>query len=465
MRKAIGIDPDSKGSICFLVEAESGQTTRKGHLCTSGELKSLINWIKKEGDVIVALEGSNGQCKPLEKAFRKANIVFYSFKASDVEKFRKAVVSQNKNNAKDAETVARYALALECQGKLEQYRRVWFPDEQLQLLTRAYERTTKKLTAEINMLWKSLRAASPDLYLALAGYNPDVDINSNVLQKQGVLTILKEKPNLVEWKTLSDAHFWAAMGGRNYRGREKIFNELRKLSEIFEPTAPALMLMIRSSAQTILHTKQYLAEIRKVLGRSVVDNQAIKALEEYRGISLITAATIVAEIIDIRRFVNDDRLASYAGLGMREYSSGDRNKMIPNRFLFNHRLKDAFITAAKNFVRFNPDSHLSGYFRYLTKKGMSRTEAYKRVARALVRVFFKKLKSLIKVEDSIQETQKGRESDMASGQVRSEKTHISNTPLISPHKYFRLSHEKINSDYSRLRSKNEEVKKIKEKLI
>jgi len=465
MRKAIGIDPDSKGSICFLIEAEAGRMTRKGHLCTSGELTSLTQWIKKEGDVIVALEGSNGQCKPLEKAFRKASIIFYSFKASDVEKFRKAVVSQNKNNEKDAETVARYALALECQGKLEQYRRVWFPDEELQLLTRAYERTTKKLTAEVNRLWKSIRAASPDLYLALAGYNPNVDINSNVLQKKGILTILKEKPNLFEWKTLSDAHFWDAMGGRNYRGREKLFNELRKLSEIFEPIAPALMLMIKSSAQTILYTRQCLTEIRKVLGTTVVDNQAIKALEKYRGISLITAATIVAEIIDIRRFVNDDRLASYAGLGMREYSTGDRNKMIPNRFLFNHRLKDAFITAAKNFVRFNPDSHLSGYFRNLTKKGMSRNEAYKRVARALVRVFFRKLRSLTKVEDAIQEKQKRRESDMANGQVRSDKTHIGNIPSFSPHKYFSLGPEKINSDYSMLRSENEEEKKIIEKLI
>ena len=57
--------------------------------------------------------------------------------------------SQNKNNEKDAESVARYALALEAQGKLEQFSRVWYPDESLRLLTCGYERKSKELTAEI----------------------------------------------------------------------------------------------------------------------------------------------------------------------------------------------------------------------------------------------------------------------------------------------------------------------------
>jgi hypothetical protein len=82
-------------------------------------------------------------------------------------------------------------------------------------------------------------------------------------------------------------------------------------------------------------------------------------------------------------------------------------------------------------VRFNPDSHLSGYFRNLVKKrGMKANEAYKRVARALVRVIFRMLRVLI-IESSRE--QKWSESDMASGSdFRSDISHESNISLSTP---------------------------------
>jgi hypothetical protein len=174
-----------------------------------------------------------------------------------------------------------------------------------------------------------------------------------------------------------------------------------------------------------------MSEMQKMIAEITADNRAVKALEEYRGFSVITAATMVAEIIDIRRFVNDDRLASYAGLGRREYSTGDRSMMIPSQ-QFNHRLKDILMTAARNFVRYNPDSHLAGYFRNLVKKGMKPTEARKRVARALVRMILRKLRSLVS-EGS--EQNKRSESDMASGlDSRGELCRISNISLSTPNK-------------------------------
>jgi transposase len=429
MNKAIGIDPDSKGYVCYLVDTGQERTRRKGFLITVPDLESLVRWVKNEREVIVALEGSNGCSRPLEKAFREAEVVFYSFRPSDVSKFRKAVLGQNKNNEKDAESVARYALALQAQAKLEQFRRVWFADEPLRLLTRSYERKSKELTAELNRMWKVLRLASPDLYLALGGFNPEVEISDNVLKNQGVLSLLEQKPDLSEWKSLSTEDFGVAMGGRQYRGREKLIDALQKLSPAFTPVPRAVSLMIRNSAQTIRQIKRQMSEMQKMITQITAQNPAVKALEEYRGISVITATTMVAEIIDIRRFVNDDRLASYVGLGRREYSTGDRSMMIPSR-QFNHRLKDIFMTAARNFVRYNPDSHLTGYFRSLAKKGMKPNEACKRVARALVRMIFRKLRSLVSVGS---EKTKRSESDMASGlESRGDLSRMSNISLSTP---------------------------------
>jgi len=55
-------------------------------------------------------------------------------------------------------------LALQAQGKLEQFRRVWFANEPLRLLTRGYKHKSKELTAELNRMWKVLRLTSPDLF-------------------------------------------------------------------------------------------------------------------------------------------------------------------------------------------------------------------------------------------------------------------------------------------------------------
>jgi hypothetical protein len=350
-------------------------------------------------------------------------------------------------------------LALGSQGKLEQFRRVFFPDESLRLLTRSYERKSKELTAEINRMWKALRLASPDLYLALGGMNPEVEITDNVLQQKGILSLLEQKPDLYEWRTLSTQGFGVAMGGGSYRGRAKLIEELKKLSDSFSPTESGVSLFIKSSAQTILQIKGHLSEMKKMMSEITAENPAVRILQQIRGISVITSSTLVAEIIDIRRFANDDHLASYSGLGRSEHSSGDRSKMIRNP-QFNHRLKDIFMTAARNFVLFNPDAHLSGYFHNLVhKKGMKTTEAYKRVARALVRMIFKMLRAL--VEEGSEEQERS-ESDMASGSdFRSDISHKSNISLSAPVEDDIEEKRKIKRE--QIKIKNEEILLVEKK--
>ncbi len=330
LRDAIGIDPDSKGCQCALVKLGEWQTQQRGYLATEEGMTRFIRWVKKQGDVIVAIEGSNGLSKPIEKALRSAEIVFYSFKPSDVDKFRKAVLGQNKNNKKDAESTARYAMALEAQGKLDNWKRVWIPDEELQGLTRSYAQRTKESTREINKLWKLLRIASVDLYLALGGSHPDIDITENILQNEGILTLLTTKPDIFEWKTLSETDFLAVMGNFNYKGRKKLIEELRKVSMSFRPISQAVSLMIKNATKNIKIIKNKITEINKKKKELTKDYKAVKTLEQYKGIGIMTASILYAEIVDIRRFAKDDKLASYAGLVKREHKTGNNEKEVSN---------------------------------------------------------------------------------------------------------------------------------------
>jgi hypothetical protein len=159
------------------------------------------------------------------------------------------------------------------------------------------------------------------------------------------------------------------------------------------------------------------------------DNKAVQALEQRPGIATITATAFIAEIVDIRRFAREDSLACYSGLGRTERSSGQTTRMVGSQ-LFNHRLKDTFMTAARNVVLYNPDSHLAGYYRNLVKAGMAPMEATKRCARALVRVIYRQLSALIKeVEPATPQADKKGEGDMANGSLRSDQSHTSD---ISP---------------------------------
>ena len=308
LRDAIGIDPDSKGFICASVKLSGTQVATKGYMATEADLKAFLSWVKGQGDLIVAIEGSNGLSRPLEKALREAGVIFYSFSQADTDKFRKAVLGQNKDNRKDAESVARYAMALEAQGKLERYRRVWFTDVELQLLTRGYERKSQGMTAEINRLWKLIRLACPDLYLALGGGHPEVELSEKILKSQGILTLLSQKPDFGEWKLLSEEQLLEAMGGGKYKGRDKLIQQLRKLAGSFAPVSAALALLIRSSAQQIERFKAEQAEITKMLEVLTRDNAAVHVLKQMRGIATLTAATMMAEIIGVLSVsVREDR--------------------------------------------------------------------------------------------------------------------------------------------------------------
>jgi hypothetical protein len=162
-------------------------------------------------------------------------------------------------------------------------------------------------------------------------------------------------------------------------------------------------------------------------------NRSVQLLKQIRGIATRTAATMIAEIIDIRRFHREDSLACYSGLGMAERSTGDSFRMIPMQ-LFNHRLKDAFMTAARNFVLYNPQSRLAGCHRNLVKRRMSSVEATKRVARALVWVIYRQLCALVAQQTDAPEADRKKEGEgeMASGLIRSDQHHKSNISPSSP---------------------------------
>ena len=390
----MGIDPDAGGFECALVEGGSERPKCRRFSVSTRGLEEFVRWVAEEEPQIVAVEGIHGQSEPIEKALRKAGVVFYSLVPRRVEKYRKAVLGENKNNRLDAEAVAGYALSLREQGRLERWRGVWEPDGELRLLSRRHESVGKQINGETNRLWKVLRAASGDLYLALGGGGQEAEGAPGMLENKGILTLISNEPQLGGWKELSEDALMAAMGGGEYRGRRQLLRNLRPAMERVPAISESMQAVIRGIAGHLVGLRQEQGQIEGLLERLGEDRPSVLALDRRPGIGRLTACTIVAEIIDIRRFPAEKNLASYSGLGRVEFKTGNQERE-RQACGYNRRLKDALMTAARNVVRFDPESHLAGYQRWLLKRGMEPCEVTKRVARALVRVIYRELKALV----------------------------------------------------------------------
>ena len=73
-----------------------------------------------------------------------------------------------------------------------------------------------------------------------------------------------------------------------------------------------------------------------------------------KGIGLVSAATIIAEIEDINRFVSPDKLLAYAGLDPRIYESGTMSSKGKMNKKGSVNLRRVLMNCAESVIMFNP---------------------------------------------------------------------------------------------------------------
>ena len=390
--KFIGIDPDSKKFVMSYIDLQNDKKNQtKTFFNTSKSVSEFVSWVKEES-IVVGIEGMNGQSSTLEKELEKNEIIFYSIPAYRIDKFRQAFIGDNKNNENDALATTRFIISLYQKNKLQEFKYKKIENDELRVLTRNYQKTNKLETIEINNLWKTLNQVSSDLYLLLRGEHPDIESNK-MLEKVGILNLLGSKSNIYDWKSMNHDEFFKEMGNRNFKGREELIKKLMNVSQTLKPISKSIEITIRQGIENIKRFKEHKIVIEKEIEEISKNNFEIQELSKDKGIGVLTASKIISEIGDINRFKNDDNLASYAGLSVKENSTGDNSKIKKN-IHFNRRLKDAFMQAAILTIMFNKDKHLFSYYKSLLQRGMKKVEAQKRVARAILRDYFKRLKKL-----------------------------------------------------------------------
>lgn len=403
--KFVGVDPDSKGCEFYLLGGEREQSRWFGMDYAS--LKECMLWLKKTGNVVVGIEGNGNYSRPLEEALESEGIRYENFSADKLYHFRQSMIGANKSNRNDAMAAALFLKNL-YENMPDEPERLISLDSDLRELTREIARKSKQTTFLTNRLWKKLRRASQDLYMWLSGSDKDSDGEKRA-DKMCILRLIAARPDVTSWKTLTEAEFLEAAEGRKTKNWQGILDGVRKSTAHAEPSKAHQRILLKQTAEELLGLKKQLTELEKALEEVAQDYPEVLRISGNRGIGIKLASAFVAEIADIRRFANDDKLASYAGFGRREYSTGDTKRMIRSR-KYNHYLKDSAIQMSVRYVQWNPDSVLGRYYHALIKKGMKKIEAYRRVGRALIRRFYREMKEMSAEIEKGKETMASRQS-------------------------------------------------------
>lgn len=126
-------------------------------------------------------------------------------------------------------------------------------------------------------------------------------------------------------------------------------------------------------------------EIESMLKDRYGHIKPVELLMTIPGIGFLSAITLYAEICDIKRFSNPEKLAHYAGLVPRVHQSGEKAFM-GKETRGDAWLKWIFIECAWCHIRFCPEGHLAEVFRDASRRKGNSRDAIKVVARKLVNV-------------------------------------------------------------------------------
>lgn len=169
------------------------------------------------------------------------------------------------------------------------------------------------------------------------------------------------------------------LGQRSRQLRSKIMHDLLKHGHFFEKNPVETELgrawirkqdlpEVESTLNVVEQVEEEIGVFQEKLEELTTKNPTALRLTTIPGVAEYTAMLLVAEVGDFHRFEKGDALAGYAGLGVRQDQSGDKDRRGSITKEGNSLLRWALVEAARNHVRVCPKSTLSRRYAKLAKK-------------------------------------------------------------------------------------------------
>lgn len=159
---------------------------------------------------------------------------------------------------------------------------------------------------------------------------------------------------------------------------------ISRLSQL-EFTEPLGKEYISVCLEELIRVKERILWINKKLRQAAEispHRETIRKLyQTVPGIGFITAITLFTEIIDMKRFSNIEKLASYVGLVPTVYASGENEKVLGLTIRKNKYLR--YLLIESSWIAIKQDEALLQYYSHLVKR-MKKTRAIISVSRKLL---------------------------------------------------------------------------------
>lgn len=180
-----------------------------------------------------------------------------------------------------------------------------------------------------------------------------------------------------------------------------------------------LALSLKQTIEAIDSIEKKLVKLIKLTGQN---------LTTLKGISIALSGVILGETLSPKRFSTADQFALFNGTAPRLDSTGGKIRHVSNKFC-NRRLKRAFYQFALTSSRCDPISKV--FYQAAIKRGLSKNEALKRLARRLSDIVFvmMKTKSIYDAQVALESMEHRRDSLLKQNEGKMANLEIRDIPL------------------------------------
>lgn len=374
----IGIDVSKYKHDCIIIDEDTGEiirdvfsfdNSRTGFNQLLGILKTLNPNIKKK----IGFESTGHYQDNLKIFLANEGLDFMELNALLVHKFKSSQTLRGvKTDKTDARLIANYL----CRTEFKPYPKVVYNILALRSLCKRHFDLINERTKYLIRITNFLDRTFPELKSFLKG-NIKGNTMMYLLHNYGVPSKIANM-NAQSYENLRKTSYGKFSAAK--------FNQLKELakntigfsyqSDIFEINS-----LLKN--YDLIEKEISLVENEISTHMSKIDSK----IPTIKGIGLVSAATIIAEIEDISRFDSPDRLLAFAGLDPRLYQSGTQEFKGRMNKKGSAVLRRVLMNCAESLMIYHPVFY--DYYRKKRDEGKAHRVALSHLARKLVRLIYK----------------------------------------------------------------------------
>lgn len=380
----VGIDV-SRDSLCVSFLNEEARTVRPAASYTNDPngwtaLKTAIvaatTLAGYQARVVCGMESTSNMHKGVEHALRaesRRQLEVHVLNPMAVKHFARATLASAKTDRLDSHLISLFLLRLQPTPVAET------PEffEEFREATRTRRRLVEERTREKNRVHKLLRQHFPGSRRVLGA-----NLSARLLI---VLARFPSPQQLLDCPVEDIAEI------RYGRGRRVGMDFARRLHTV-AAQAPRLKLatvttiLIEASASRVLELTEQLARFDSAIAEMLEQLCPNQVLTSIPGVGPISAAAILAEVGDIRRFASKSAFVGYCGLYPTVWESGEAKRRYRMTHKGNRMLKMTLLVASAAARQYNPA--ISVYYERLRARDKSKKAAGGAIARKLAEIVF-----------------------------------------------------------------------------